>query len=429
MSDLLRLRHLEHVTDYEEGDDLIIKARSKRSSPERQCCLLVNFVKNGTKKGQRYRDEPIRRQTVYIEIDRQRYKCNECGKPMYEGLPDIDTRHDMTKKLLRRIQKDAVEWPFNQAAQVNGVDAKQVERIFKDYAAKKLKGYVPPMPRVLGMDEKYIQKKARFIIGDIERGDMLDMQPSRRVLDLSRYFGAMPGRNHVEVVCQDMWKDYRGITKKLFPNAVTVIDKYHVQRTSNRGVEAIRRLFQQDVSKSERIHLKNKQKVFLARWETAKPFTRNQLTALFTFFPELKHAYEWKEAYYEIYDATSKAEASERMDQWLRDLPPAYRRPFKPSIDAINNWRPWILNYWDHLQTNAYVESLNNLIGRMNMQGVGYDLETLRAKALLKHGRIGEEIRLEITREGHGHGALRTRKFILGVPLSTLEADLAAGTF
>lgn len=81
MSDLLRLKHLEHIADYEEGDDLIIKAKSKRSSPERQCCLLVNFVKNG-RKTMRFRDEPNRRQTVFIEIDRQRYKCKECGKQL-----------------------------------------------------------------------------------------------------------------------------------------------------------------------------------------------------------------------------------------------------------------------------------------------------------------------------------------------------------
>lgn len=430
MSDLLRLKHLEHVADYEEGDKLIIKVRSRNPVPERQCCLFATMIKNGRKLGQRYRDEPIRRQTVRIEIDRQRYKCSACGKTgIYEALPDIDIRHDMTKKLLVRIQKDAVEWPFSHAAKINGVEAKQVERIFQDHADKVLKGYLPKLPRVLSMDEKVIRKKARFIIGDIENSAMLDMQMSRKKLDLNEYFALLPGRDDVEVICQDMWTTYRELNKGLFKNATVVIDKYHVQRTANKGVEAVRRLFQQDVSKAERIHLKNKQSVFLARWGTAKPRTINQLNALFTYFPVLKRVYEWKESYYEIYDAASKYEANEMMNQWLTDLPKDLHRPFKPARDALNNWRPWILNYWDHPYTNAYAESLNNLIGRMNMQGVGYSPETLRAKALLKHGVFGKTQWGEWVHIGREGSIPMMWDVGLGVPLSTLDADLEAGTF
>ncbi|MFY9293305.1 MAG: ISL3 family transposase [Methylorubrum rhodinum] len=426
MSDLLRLKNLEHVSEYEEDDKLIIKVRSKRSSPERQCCLLVNFVRNGTKLKQRYRDEPIRRQTVLLEIDRQRYKCKECGKPVYEGLPDIDLNHDMTKKLRVRIQKDAIEWPFSHAAEINGVDDKQVERIFKAHAKRVLASYVPKMPRVLGMDEIHIRKKARFVLGDIENRAMLDMQMSRKKLSMERYFEPMPGRMDVEVVCQDMWKDYAAITKKLFPNAVTVIDKYHVQRTSNYGMEVVRRLLQQDISTQARVKLKNKRGIFLGRWNDIQPYTRNQMLALFVEFPELRRAYDIKEGYYEIYDATSKAEANEKMEWWLASLPKEYERPFKQSRDALNNWRPYILNYWDHTYTNAYVEGLNKLIRKMNLQGVGYDLETLRAKALLKHGNIVYEISEGLTRAGR---RLPTRKRINGLSLSTLEADLEAGLF
>ena len=62
----------------------------------------------------------------------------------------------------------------------------------------------------------------------------------------------------------------------------------------------------------------------------------------------------------------------------------------------------------------------------MNLQGVGYDLETLRAKALLKHGNIVYEISEGLTRAGR---RLPTRKRINGLSLSTLDADLEAGLF
>ena len=47
---------------------------------------------------------------------------------------------------------------------------------------------------------------------------------------------------------------------------------------------------------------------------------------------------------------------------------------------------PWILGYFDHPITNAYTESLNNLIRVMNRLGRGYSFEALRAKILFAEG-------------------------------------------
>ncbi len=53
---------------------------------------------------------------------------------------------------------------------------------------------------------------------------------------------------------------------------------------------------------------------------------------------------------------------------------------------AVNNWMPEILNYFSHRVTNAYTESLNNLIRVMNRLGRGYSFEALRAKVLFTEG-------------------------------------------
>jgi transposase len=47
---------------------------------------------------------------------------------------------------------------------------------------------------------------------------------------------------------------------------------------------------------------------------------------------------------------------------------------------------PEILAYFDHPVTNAYTESLNNLIRVMNRLGRGYSFEALRAKILPAEG-------------------------------------------
>lgn len=59
---------------------------------------------------------------------------------------------------------------------------------------------------------------------------------------------------------------------------------------------------------------------------------------------------------------------------------------FSDLVRAWDNWAPWILGYFDHPLTNAYTESLNNLIRVMNRLGRGYSFEALRAKILFSEG-------------------------------------------
>ncbi len=52
----------------------------------------------------------------------------------------------------------------------------------------------------------------------------------------------------------------------------------------------------------------------------------------------------------------------------------------------MKNWQTEIFNFFDHPITNAYTESLNNLIRVMNRLGRGYSFEALRAKILFTEG-------------------------------------------
>jgi transposase len=70
------------------------------------------------------------------------------------------------------------------------------------------------------------------------------------------------------------------------------------------------------------------------------------------------------------------------------------RDVFQPIIVALDNWRPEIMAYFDHPITNAYTESLNNLIRVMNRLGRGYSFEAVRAKILFAEGDSSMELDL-----------------------------------
>ncbi|MBZ6417170.1 MAG: ISL3 family transposase [Sphingomonas sanguinis] len=434
MTDLLRLSRLAFVDSYDEDGTLIVQAKSIRHHEPYGCCPLFSFSKMGTKTV-RYRDHAIQGQPTWLEIKRQRFRCNACGKVGYEVLPDIDTERRITKRFREHLQREAIKYPFTMAAEINGVHETLIRRIFDEHAKRVMRKYNVVLPRVLGMDEIYIMKRPRFVIGDVENSLMLDMQESRKQTNLNDYFEFIGGGDKVEVVCQDMWSTYRSVTRKQFPNAVTVIDKYHVQRTANAAVELVRKAHFIRISNQDRIRLKRKKGLLLARWDKASDKLKDDLEKLFVEFPNLRAVYEWKERFYDIYECETRAAAEKAMTEWMLNLPPEFERPFKQSRDAVKNWRPHILRYFEHRYTSAYIERLNGLIRKMNVQGAGYDFSTLRAKALLKHGRVDREVEGQKLTNRLARTLPAGPRLVpiygpwryYGMPLSTLEADLEAG--
>jgi transposase len=102
--------------------------------------------------------------------------------------------------------------------------------------------------------------------------------------------------------------------------------------------------------------------------------------------------YSFKESFYKIYDSSDKYEALDRYQVWELSFPPNMRDAFAQLIKAWRNWQPYILNYFEHKITNAYTESLNNLIRVANRNGRGYSFDVLRAKMLFAEGVSKKEL-------------------------------------
>lgn len=99
-------------------------------------------------------------------------------------------------------------------------------------------------------------------------------------------------------------------------------------------------------------------------------------------FPLLGEAHQEKESFYTIWDSKMRKEAEEKCFKWKQSLSPEVRDAYKPLLTALNNWHDGIFNYFDHQITNAYTESLNNLVRVINRLGRGYSFDALRAKIL-----------------------------------------------
>lgn len=88
----------------------------------------------------------------------------------------------------------------------------------------------------LDMDDNY---KYALVIQDFHTGDPIDLLRSRRANVTEPYFTSIPPeeRNSVKFLISDMYNPYISYVDKYFPNAVPVVDSFHVLQWITRSID------------------------------------------------------------------------------------------------------------------------------------------------------------------------------------------------
>jgi len=434
--DLLRLEGYASTTSEEIDGVLFVDAELIDVSVPACDCADPSIKKHGPRTIN-VKDFPIQRVPTVIRVKFQRWRCQACKKVIQAPLPGISTKRDITERFLACLEKDTVHMRFDQAASVNGVEKAFAIRVFDDHAEKMLSNYTYDLPRVLGMDEKHIGGRPRFVVGDVENRKMLDMLMSRERNVLDPYFEQWDWRDRakVEVITQDMFWGYKTLNEKYFKAATVVVDKFHVVRYANVAVDTVRKQIQATLDNTDRVQMKKRNKLLAARVHRLGDEGKWALSRLFKAHPAIETAVTIKEWFYDIYECETRAEAEKAYGAWEALIPPEMRTAFRPLTFPFQNrrWRRLIFNYFDHRYTNAYVESLNGLMDRIGRDARGLTLPRLRAKALLRYGDVKPLIDTAafdlMSLSPEDREAIMLTNVGHGVDLSTFERDLRGEAF
>lgn len=193
-----------------------------------------------------------------------------------------------------------------------------------------------------------------------------------------------------------MWAPYRDAVMHVLPEAKIVIDKFHVVKMANEAVERTRKSFKAELSPKIRRTLMHDRYALLKRESELTDKEALLLPGWANNFPTLALAYQLKENFFKIYEAKTRNDALALFANWEISVTHEVRDAFSDLIRDWRNWQPYILNYFDYPVnqpiTNAYTESLNNLIRVMNRLGRGYSFEALRTKILFSEGALKKEL-------------------------------------
>jgi transposase len=390
--DLLNLQGLIPGDAIESETSISVRVLRRRDKlPGCTHCGSEAIAPNGTRLVT-YMDLPVRGKPVTIEWERQRFRCREllCRKTSADQSEHLHENFQVTTRLYDWIGNRCLTQTFAAVASDTGLDERSVRRIFEHWSDAKLDAGHNRVatPRILGIDEVHLLRHARGVLTNIEQRTLIDLLPDRSRETMRRRLIRMDRLDTVQVVTMDMWRPYRDLAAELMPRAVVVVDKWHVTKYADKGMETIRKSHRAGLSAPMRKRLVKDRFLLLSRGSRLRPEQRLIMQTWTHHFPDLAAAYAAKEAFYGIYDCATRREAEAVYAAWEASLTKEMRAAFAELLSAMKNWREPIFNYFDHRVTNAYTEAMNGLIKIANRAGRGYSFEVLRARMLLNYRAI-----------------------------------------
>lgn len=196
------------------------------------------------------------------------------------------------------------------------------------------------------------------------------------------WFGVEHCRS-LRFVCSDMWKPYLDAVRDFCPNAINILDRFHIVKKLKEAVDATRRAEATDLRrKGDKVTLHKTRWCLLKK--TANLFYGQavRLQELLKLNLRTTRAYLMAEDFDEHFWAyKSPAWAGKFLDAWCTRTMRSRIEPMKKVAKTLRKHRNLILNYFraKKLLSNGIVEGMNNKLKLVTRKSYGFrSAETLK---------------------------------------------------
>jgi transposase len=211
-------------------------------------------------------------------------------------------------------------------------------------------------------------------VSDIDKSSLLEVIDSHKSEEIIEVLKQQPQaiRDNVKEVSVDMWGGFPKVIKEVFPNALIVIDRFHVMKLVNKALNKMRLNLELKGLKNRCLLLKNE--ADLSESE------KLELANLLKDSACLGIAYQLKEELRDIYETSTTVKIGfKRLKKWLASV----RIIFGKAVNSIENHLREISHYFVSKTTSGVMEGINNRIKLIIRQSYGFkSFESLREKLL-----------------------------------------------
>lgn len=312
----------------------------------------------------------IGEQLLYLHISPRRFVCL-CApdKPFVEALPGITGKRRTTKKLDADVLNALKGQSFKTVEEKLSLSYPALRsRLESAVDPGKLKwGLLESLPEIhLGLDGHHLVNK-RFVetVTEVRSHIPLGILPgiTRKILLTGLKSCPAHLKTKVKSINLDMDDGAMAAAKIVFPDAIIVIDKFHVVRDANTRLNEAR-LIEQEIQNQNRAKKglgREKIAIKLLRLagEHLHEDEKTDLEALFVKYPRVKIWYTVKEKLRDMYKSETGKEAEKKLTDLIILLSVQDDIELVRWGRSLKYYKREILNYFIYKTTNAYTEGIH----------------------------------------------------------------------
>jgi transposase len=333
---------------------------------------------------------------AYFRYAPRRVKCPEHGVKV-ESLPWGYGKEQMTFSYQVFLARWAKRLSWKETADIFETSWDTVFRAVKfvvDYglAHRNLEGVTE-----LGVDEIAVFKGHKYLtmVYQLNAGArrLLWCGPERRVKTLLQFFKEFgPERSaKLKFICSDMWAPYLNVIAKKAPQALNILDRFHIMRKFSEAIDEIRRgeVNQFKANGQENV-LKRKRWLLLKRPENLSEKQTAGLGELLKLNLASIKGYLMREDFQRFWEYQRADFAGKFLDNWATRAMQTDLEPMKKVAKMLKSHKPLILNWFKakgELSCGA-VEGLN-LKAKLTMRKA-FGFRTLKCLEIALYHELGK---------------------------------------
>ncbi len=305
---------------------------------------------------------------VYFRYAPRRTDCRRDGA-LVESMPWAEGKEHMTKTYMIFLSRWAKRLSWKETAEIFMTSWDSVFRAVRYVVEHGLKHRDLDNIEQVGVDELQIfyGQKYLTLVYQIDKGlrRLLWSGPERKAKTLLRFFREFGAERcqRLKYVCSDMWAPYLKVIRKKAPQALNILDRFHIMKKFNEAIDEVRR--------EEVRHLREtgQESILInGRWvllKRAENLTDKQVVRLKellkTNLSSIK-AYLMREDFQRFWTYRMPAWAEKFLEDWAHRTMHSNVEPMKKVAKMLRSHKELILNWFkaDGELSSGVVEGLNN---------------------------------------------------------------------
>jgi transposase len=360
------------------------------------------------KKGPAYDRLPARRfefvplwgLAVALVYAMRRVDCRTCGVKV-EAVPwcEAGSKSPMTMAMTVFLSRWAKLLSWRQVAVSFAVSwesvYRSVERVVQyGLAHRDLSGI-----GAIGVDEVAYAKGHKYltVVYQLDGGcrRLLHVSAGRSVRSLLGFFQMLKKakvdyRKSIGFVCSDMWRAYLKVIARKLPDALHILDRYHIVANLGKALDQVRAAEHRKLSRQGWDVLKRSRWLLLRRRRRLNGVQRFKLRQILQWDLRTVRAYLLVEGLQALWEYRSPTHAGRFLDAWCRQAMRSRLEPVKKAARSMRKHRELILNWFRaRKQYNSGIVEAMNLQVKLRFRKA-FGFRTIEAAQIALYHQLGQ---------------------------------------